>query len=56
MPIPPEQQKSFEEAAKPLIQWLNENWHPHACVFVTCTSAEVLEGQAIFNTDEFFKD
>lgn len=40
----PEQQKSFEEAARPLIKWLNENVHPHHTVIVTPTDAELLEG------------
>ena len=40
-----EQQKSFEEAARPLIKkWLCENVHPHHSVIVTPTSAELLEG------------
>lgn len=39
-----EQQKSFEEAARPLIQWLCENVHPHHSVIVTPTNAELLEG------------
>ncbi len=34
----------FEEAARPLIKWLNENCHPHVSVIVTPTNAELLEG------------
>lgn len=40
-----EQRKSFEAAARPLIQWLCENVHPHHTATVTPTSAELLEGQ-----------
>lgn len=36
--------KSFEHAARPLIEWLNENGHPHNTIIVTTTSAELLEG------------
>lgn len=39
-----EQRKSFENAARPLIQWLCENAHPHHTVIVTPTNAELLEG------------
>jgi len=44
MNINEEQRKSFEEAAKPMIQWLNEHCHPHVSVNVDCTSAELSEG------------
>lgn len=43
-------QASFEAAAKPLIQWLNENANPHASVIVDCTSAELLTGEIAVNT------
>lgn len=51
-----EQRREFEEAAKPLIKWLNENWHPHVKVLVDQTSAEVVEGCLVFRTEEFLKD
>lgn len=38
------QAASFESAARPLMQWLNENMHPHVTVIVTPTNAELLEG------------
>lgn len=49
-------QESFEVAAKPLIQWLNENANPHASVFIDCTSAELFTGEISVNTKEFLKD
>ena len=48
--------KDFEEAAKPLIKWLNENYHPHVAVWVTPTSAELLEGMISFPTMDYVKD
>lgn len=36
--------ESFENAARPLIKWLNENSHPHTSAIVTQTGAELLEG------------
>lgn len=51
-----EQQKSFEEAARPLIKWLNENSHPHACVLVDTMMAELLSGEMVFKTEEYLSD
>ncbi len=51
-----EKQRSFEDAAKPLIKWLAENVHPHHSVIVTSTHAELLEGQMVCKTDEFLRD
>jgi hypothetical protein len=47
---------TFKAAAKPLIQWLNENANPHASVIVDCTSAELLTGEIAVYTKEFLKD
>lgn len=48
--------KSFEESAKPLIAWLNENKHPHSYVIVRTNGAEVVEGVLAISTDEFIED
>lgn len=42
---PKELPKGFEEAARPLIKWLCENWHPHVTAIVTPTGAELLSGE-----------
>ena len=47
---------TFKAAAKPLIQWLNENANPHASVIVDCTQAVLLTGEISFITKEFLKD
>ena len=39
-----EKLKEFEEVARPLIKFLNDNCHPHVSVIITTTSAELLEG------------
>lgn len=36
--------KGFEEAARPLIKWLCDNWHPHVKVIVTPVNAVLVEG------------
>ena len=48
--------KSFEIAVRPLMQWINENCHPHYVVTVDHTRAEVWEGEVCFNTEEYLKD
>ncbi|MBP7622436.1 MAG: hypothetical protein KA763_00580 [Xanthomonadales bacterium] len=45
----------FEEAAKPLIKWMAENVHPHHIATVDASSAELLEGQTVVNTNEFLR-
>jgi len=38
------QQEEFEALTRPVIEWLNNNCHPHVSVIVTPTNAELLEG------------
>lgn len=52
----PEVEVSFEEAATPLIKWLNAHCHPHMTVIVDQTHAELLEGQKSFVTHAHVKD
>lgn len=46
----------FEDLAKPLIKFLNNNYHPHASIIITPDSAEILSGEMAFQTDEFIRD
>ena len=49
--------EELKEAAKPLIKYLCENYHPHITAIVTPTSIEVMEGvQAASNITEFIVD
>ena len=49
--------KKLQEAASPLIEYLNENYHPHVTVIVTPTSIELLEEKCkIPNIYDFVKD
>jgi len=45
-------ENSFAEACEPLIQWLRKWQHPHCCVTVTQTGAELLEGQINYKNME----
>ena len=56
MIIQEKQRKEFEELAKPLVKFLNENCHPHVTVIITPTSIELLEGLCAAPVTEFIKD
>ena len=45
----------FLEAAKPLIEYINE-YHPHHTIIVSHTWAELLESSRCCKTEEFLKD
>ena len=51
-----EQLKTFEEVARPMIKWINDNCDPHATVTTDCNHAELLEGVASFRTKDYWKD
>lgn len=39
-----ELRKKFEELSQPLIDFINENYHPHATIIIDSNHAELLEG------------
>lgn len=48
--------EEFEMAAKPLVEFLHHNYHPHVKVIVDCMGAELLEGEMVctfYLQDEF---
>lgn len=49
-------QKQFEELAKPFIEFMAENFHPHAHVVVDSMHAELSEGVMAIETEEFLRD
>lgn len=53
---PKELHAEFNELARPLIKWLNDNYHPHAVAIIAVDSAAVMEGHISFSTDDFIKD
>ena len=52
----PEESKKFEQAVIPVIKYLNENCHPHCCLVIGHTRAELLEGKESIVITEFLKD
>jgi len=56
MTLTEQKRKEFEEIAKKMIEFPNENAHPHCSVVVTTISAELVEGVASVYTEEYVKD
>lgn len=48
--------KTFEEAVRPLMQWMAENCHPHTKSIVESNAAELFEGLKVVVTDEYLTD
>ena len=46
----------FQEAARPLIKWLNDNCHPHVTAIVEPGSAELAEGVCRVVVEDYIKD
>lgn len=51
-----EQMGELMDAAKPLMKWLSDNCHPHCSVIVENDRAELVEGIANVQTNEFIKE
>lgn len=51
-----EKMLEFEETAKPMVKWLNENMHPHVQVIITPTGATLLETKTFIPVEEYIKD
>lgn len=48
--------KSFDDAVKPVIKWLNDNANPHATIIVEYDNAVLYTGELTYSTNEFIKD
>lgn len=46
--------EELKELAKPLVEYIRKNYHPHTTIIIDCLHAEVLEGVAVakFDVDE----
>lgn len=51
-----ERAKDFERIVRPVIEWMNENCHPHTKAIIDCTSGELVEGVIGFTTEDYLKD
>lgn len=51
-----EEFNGFEEAVRPLIEWMNNNTHPHTKIIIDHTSAEIVEGAKFLQTLDYVSD
>jgi hypothetical protein len=51
-----EQRDEFENAARPLIKFLAEGFHPYVTVITNSGSAEILESSAMIRITDYIKD
>ncbi len=56
MKLNEEQQRELEKRSRPIIEWLNDNCHPHVAVVITPTSVELDEGVFYCPIDDYVKD
>jgi hypothetical protein len=50
------QREDFEIAARPLMEYLGKNHHPHVKVIVDNGSSEILESSSRIITDDYIAD
>ena len=51
-----QQRKEFEDAARPLMEWMSKNCHPHVTAIVDYSRVELLEGVNNFCTEDYILD
>ena len=49
-------QKEFEAAAKPLMDFMRDNCHPHCVAIVRNTYAEMFEGEIVYKDENNCND
>jgi hypothetical protein len=47
-----EEQKTFSEVVKPVMEWLAKNKHPHTKIIIESNRAEMVEGAEIVMTGD----
>ena len=47
---------TFEAVTRPVIQWLNDNAHPHSAVVIDQTSAALTAEEIVYGTNDHLKD
>lgn len=51
-----ELRKEFESVTRPVIEWLNANYHPHVSVMLDPTSAKLVEDCMCYQTHDYLRD
>ena len=56
MTMTEKQRQEFEAVTRPVIEWLNNNCHPHVTVVIDTTHVELSEGVCAFTTHDYLRD
>ena len=51
-----QKRQEFEAVTRPLIEWLNANFHPHVAVVIGPTSAVLYAGEVAYTTHDYLRD
>ncbi len=52
----PQKLKELEELSRPLIKFINDNYHPHVKIIIDGTSSELVEGLMCCRTEDYIND
>lgn len=47
---------TFEAVTRPVIQWMNDNAHPHSAAVIDQTSAALTAEEIVYGTNDYLKD
>ena len=56
MKIDKQKREELEKVARPLIEWINNNGHPHVRAIVDSTNVELLEGVCSIIVEDYIRD
>lgn len=48
--------REFAQLARPLLNWLNDNKHPHSKIIIECDRAELVEGEVGIGAMGYFRE
>ena len=51
-----EKLSEFQKLAKPLVEFLDKNFHPHHYILLDCRGAEILEGCFGMSNQKYLKN
>jgi len=54
--ITKDKREAFEVLARPLVQFINENYNPHTEIIIDSASARIVSGECSVPIPDFIKD
>lgn len=56
LPTQVDKDAEFEAITRPVIEFINQNYHPHVTVVIDPTSAVLSEGSIAYTTNDYLRD